>query len=150
MNLYISKHKNILTNKIILTLSKAIVDYSVKHVILKILLDLIHLERIIMSEFTNATVVKKANIYFDGKVSSRTVILEDGTRKTLGFMLPGEYEFDTVAAENMEFLQGKLEVKLPGSEEWISIVAPQSFDVPANSIFHLKVSEPSDYCCHYL
>ena len=103
-----------------------------------------------MSEFKNVTIVKKANIYFDGKVSSRTVLLEDGTRKTLGFMLPGEYEFDTGAPETMEFLQGKLEVKLPGSEEWITIVAGQSFDVPGNAVFQLKVIEPSDYCCHYL
>lgn len=103
-----------------------------------------------MSEFKNVTLVKKANIYFDGKVSSRTVFLEDGTRKTLGFMLPGEYEFDTAAPEIMEFLQGKLEVKLPGSDKWQTIVGGQEFNVPGNSVFQLKVIEPSDYCCHYL
>ena len=103
-----------------------------------------------MTEFNNARVTKKANIYFDGKVSSRSIVLDDGTKKTLGFMLPGEYEFDTVAPENMEFLQGKLEVQLPGSNEWISIEGGQDFNVPGNSVFKLRVIEPSDYCCHYL
>mgnify|MGYP006085506051 CR=1 FL=1 len=103
-----------------------------------------------MSEFKNVTIIKKANSYFDGKVSSRTVVFEDGSTKTLGFMLPGEYEFDTSKAENMEFLAGKLDVKLPGSDEWMPIEGGQDFDVPANTIFHLKVYEAADYCCSYL
>ncbi len=59
-----------------------------------------------MSEFTNVTVVKKANIYFDGKVTSRTVIFADGVKKTLGVMLPGEYTFNTGAKELMEIQVG--------------------------------------------
>ena len=69
-----------------------------------------------MSEFNNVTVVKKANIYFDGKVTSRTVLFQDKSRKTLGIMLPGEYEFGTEDKEIMEIISGDLEVLLPGSE----------------------------------
>ena len=67
-----------------------------------------------MSEFVNVTAVKEANIYFEGKVTSRTLLFADGTRKTLGIMLPGEYEFGTEAAELMEMLQGEMAVLLPG------------------------------------
>lgn len=61
-----------------------------------------------MSEFKDVTIVKNANIYFDGKVTSRTVIFQDGSRKTLGIMMPGEYEFDTANKEIMEILSGEL------------------------------------------
>jgi uncharacterized protein YaiE (UPF0345 family) len=66
-----------------------------------------------MTEFSNVTVIKKANVYFDGKVTSRTVKFADGSTKTLGFMLPGEYTFNTAEPELMEILAGELEVLLP-------------------------------------
>lgn len=103
-----------------------------------------------MSQFENVTVVKKANVYFDGKVTSRTVLFADGTRKTLGIMLPGDYEFGTADKEIMEILGGALDVKLPGSDEWITFAAGQSFEVPADSKFGLKVTEVCDYCCSYI
>ncbi|MBE0435121.1 MAG: DUF1255 family protein, partial [Methylomicrobium sp.] len=49
-----------------------------------------------MSEFHNVSVIKKANVYHNGNVTSRTVKFADGSIKTLGFMLPGEYTFNTV------------------------------------------------------
>lgn len=103
-----------------------------------------------MDRFENVTAVKKANVYFGGSVTSRTVLFSDGTKKTLGIMMPGEYEFDTAKAENMEILGGKLDVLLPANENWKSFVAGDDFDVPANSIFKLKVYELTDYCCSYL
>lgn len=103
-----------------------------------------------MSEFQNVTVVKKANIYFDGNVTSRTVLLADGSKKTLGVMLPGEYSFNTGAAEIMEIQSGELEVLLPGEETWKSIKGGDSFKVPAGSRFELKVKTVSDYCCSFL
>lgn len=103
-----------------------------------------------MSEFKNATIIKKANVYFDGKVTSRTVLLADGTKKTLGIMLPGEYTFDTAAAEVMEMLGGSMDVLLPGADAWQTFRAGQSFQVPANSKFSLRVGEVADYCCSYL
>jgi uncharacterized protein YaiE (UPF0345 family) len=103
-----------------------------------------------MSEFTNVTVVKKANIYFDGKVTSRTVLFADGTKKTLGIMQAGDYEFSTGAAENMDILAGELEWQLKGEQAWQKINAGQSFDVPANSVFLMKVPVVTDYCCSFL
>jgi uncharacterized protein YaiE (UPF0345 family) len=94
-------------------------------------------------------VVKKANIYFDSKVTSRTVYFQDGTRKTLGIMLPGDYEFSTGAKELMEILAGSMDVLLPGETAWKTITAGQSFAVPGNSSFKLKVKEVADYCCSY-
>jgi len=103
-----------------------------------------------MSEFKNVTIVKAANVYFDGQVTSRTVIFEDGTKKTLGIMNPGEYEFGTDAAEIMEILAGDLEVLLPGSSDWKAIKGGESFDVPANSKFGIKINSLTDYCCSYI
>lgn len=103
-----------------------------------------------MSEFSNVTVVKKANVYFDGKVTSRTLKFVDGSTKTLGFMLPGEYTFNTGAAEVMDILAGELEVLLPGNPEWQAIQGGESFDVPANASFQLKIKVGTDYCCSFL
>lgn len=103
-----------------------------------------------MSEFADVTVVREANIYFDGKVTSRTVLFADGTQKTLGIMLPGDYEFGTDDKEIMEILVGSLEVLLPGETAWQSIEGGQSFEVPAQAKFKLKVKSVTDYCCSYL
>lgn len=103
-----------------------------------------------MDQFDNVSVLKKANIYFDGKVSSRTVIFPGGEKKTLGIMLPGEYEFGTASMEIMEILAGTMDVKLPGSDSWQTITGGQSFEVPANSKFSLVVKETADYCCSYI
>jgi uncharacterized protein YaiE (UPF0345 family) len=103
-----------------------------------------------MSDFTNVTVVKKANVYFDGKVTSRTIIFSDGSRKTLGVMLPGEYEFNTAYKEIMEILSGDLDVLLPGESTWKTIKGGESFEVPANAKFSLKVRTLTDYCCSFV
>jgi uncharacterized protein YaiE (UPF0345 family) len=103
-----------------------------------------------MNEFRGVTVVKKANVYFDGKVTSRTILFGDGSKKTLGVMLPGEYEFSTGDKEVMEILSGDLEVLLPGKTEWEKISGGMSFDVPAKSKFGLKVKTLADYCCSFV
>lgn len=103
-----------------------------------------------MSEFKNVTVTREANVYFNGGVTSRTVIFPDGTKKTLGIAQPGEYEFGTGAAELMEILAGELDVKLPGKDGWLRIVGGESFEVPANSKFTMKVLALTDYCCSFL
>lgn len=103
-----------------------------------------------MSEFNNVSIVKKANVYFDGKVSSRTVIFADGSRKTLGFMLPGEYTFNTADRELIEITAGDLQVLLPDSAEWQTIKGGESFYVPANASFSLKIASPTDYICSFL
>ena len=103
-----------------------------------------------MTTFNNVTIVKKANSYFDGQVNSRTVQFADGSEKTLGFMLPGEYTFNTTTKEIMEIMAGDLDVLLPEKEQWQSINAGESFVVPANSKFQIKIKTPTDYCCSYL
>lgn len=102
-----------------------------------------------MSEIKNATIVKAANVYQDGKVTSRTIYLNDGSRESLGIMLPGEYTFNTAEAEIMEMMSGELEVKLPG-EDWKTLNTPESFNVGANSSFDLKIKTVTDYCCSYI
>ncbi|TGK17985.1 pyrimidine/purine nucleoside phosphorylase [Leptospira fluminis] len=102
-----------------------------------------------MQQFENVTVIKKANVYFDGKVTSRTVLFPGGEKKTLGILLPGEYEFGTDVEELMEILDGDLTVLLPGENDWRRITAGGSFRVPAKSKFKLKVAAVSDYCCSY-
>jgi purine/pyrimidine-nucleoside phosphorylase len=103
-----------------------------------------------MSEFINVSVVKKANVYFGGNVSSRTLHFSDGSIKTLGFMLPGEYTFNTADKELMEITDGDLDVLLPGSDQWQNIKAGGSFHVPANAQFTVKIHAPTDYCCSFL
>ena len=101
-------------------------------------------------EFGNATVTKKASVYFDGAVTSRTVIDKDGTRRTLGIMMPGSYTFGTELAEHMEILDGDVEVQLPDDSNVEHIKAGEYFEVPANSSFDIKVNSITDYCCTYI
>lgn len=100
--------------------------------------------------FKNVDVVKKANVYFDGKVTSRTIIFANGEKKTLGIMLPGEYEFGTGASELMEILSGKMKVLLPNETEWKEIKGGEEFSVIGNSSFKLIIEEITDYCCSFL
>ncbi len=102
-----------------------------------------------MSKLENVSVVKEANIYYDGKVTSRTVEFADGSIKSLGIMLPGDYTFGTSQAEIMEMLSGELEIRLP-NEEWKTLNTPETFNVPANSSFDLKIKTVTDYCCSYI
>ncbi len=102
-----------------------------------------------MLKLENVTVVKAANIYYDGRVTSRTVELADGSTQSLGIMLPGDYTFGTNDAEIMEMMSGELDIKLPG-EEWKRVSTPETFNVPANSSFDLKIKTVTDYCCSYI
>ena len=102
-----------------------------------------------MSTYKNVEIIKAANIYFDGKVTSRIIKLNDGSTKTLGIMMPGEFEFSTEKHELMEILAGEMNVLLPGSDRWKTIQGGESFEVPAQSIFKLNVNSDDDYCCSY-
>lgn len=103
-----------------------------------------------MSEFKDVTVVREANVYFEGKVTSRSVIFADGSKKTLGIMLPGEYTFNTDLAEIMEIFAGDLDVLLPGEKDWKTVKGGESFEVPGQSKFSLKVKALTDYCCSFI
>lgn len=102
-----------------------------------------------MEQFANVAIRKNANMYFDGKVTSRTILFADDRIKTLGIMMPGDYEFGTAAAETMEILAGELHVLLPGQTEWITYKAGDTFHIPANANFKLHVLTVVDYCCSY-
>ena len=102
-----------------------------------------------MDTFTNVTVTKKANVYFDGKVTSRTLTFADGSRKTLGILQPGEYTFNTDAAERMEILAGNTQASIGGGD-WKDYPAGSHFDVPAQASFNIRALTLSDYCCSFL
>lgn len=103
-----------------------------------------------MSEIKGVTLTREVNCYFDGKVTSRSFVLADGSKQSLGVMMPGEYEFGTAEKENMEILSGELDVMLPDASEWLAIKGGESFEVPMNSKFQLKVQVLTDYCCSYI
>ncbi len=103
-----------------------------------------------MDKFEAVTVVKAANIYFDGNVTSRSVEFADGSIKTLGIMLPGEYKFNTGKPELMEIQSGQLSYCLAGETQWHDVKSGQSFKVPGNSYFELKVTQVADYICSFL
>ena len=102
-----------------------------------------------MSEeaFEHATVTKQANVYYDGGVTSRALVGEDGTRRTLGIMHPGEYTFETDDEELIEVYTGELEVTVDG--ETTTYESGDSFTVPDGTTFDVSVTELVDYCCTY-
>lgn len=103
-----------------------------------------------MSTFDNVSVVIEANIYFDGKVTSRTIIFPDGTKKTLGILLPGEYHFNTEAPEHMLITQGTAEYRLAGNDYWEKVEDGGEFNVPGHSSFNIRTIEVTDYCCSFI
>ena len=103
-----------------------------------------------MSSFKQVTVLKKANVYFDGGVTSRTIEFANGDKKTLGIMLPGQYEFNTGKKEIMEIQAGDAEVLLPGSDAWQHFSSGEQFEVPANTLFKIKAVTLVDYCCSFI
>ena len=102
-----------------------------------------------MDNFKNVDVDKLANIYFEGNVISRNIFLRDGSKKTLGVMLVGEYEFNTVSRELMEIISGKLNLKLKDDNDWKLITNGMEFKIPKNSSFKIEVLELVNYTCSY-
>ena len=101
-------------------------------------------------EFHNVSVDKNSNTYFEGRVTSRNIKFSDGSLKTLGVMLEGEYEFNTSKKEIMEITTGEMHVLLPSSSDWRIYAEDTSFEVPANSSFKVIVKKITNYCCSYL
>ena len=102
-----------------------------------------------MNNFKNVDVDKKANIYFEGKVISRNIFLDNGSKKTLGVMLKGKYEFSTVSRELMEIVSGKLNLKREEDDDWVLINEGMEFSVPRDSSFKLEILELVNYTCSY-
>ncbi|MFW5432082.1 MAG: pyrimidine/purine nucleoside phosphorylase [Methylophilaceae bacterium] len=102
-----------------------------------------------MAQFDNVSVKKKANIYFDGKCVSHTVLFPNGTRNTLGVIFPATLTFNTESPELMEINSGVCKVRLNGESEWETHQAGDKFAIAGNSSFDIEVTETLDYVCHY-
>jgi uncharacterized protein YaiE (UPF0345 family) len=102
-----------------------------------------------MAQFDNVSVKKKANVYFDGKCVSHTVMLPNGTRSTIGVIFPSTLTFNTVTPELMEINSGHCKVRLQGETGWKTYGAGEKFTVPGNSSFDIEVTEMLDYVCHF-
>ena len=103
------------------------------------------------TEFKNVTAVAKANVYFDGKVVSHSILFADGSKKTLGLIYPGKFHFGTDKAELMEIVAGSCTVKLDGQTEVKTYAAGTAFEVPAKSGFDIEVSGGiCEYICSFL
>jgi uncharacterized protein YaiE (UPF0345 family) len=103
------------------------------------------------TQFAGVTVVTKANVYFDGKVVSHSVIFADGTKKTLGLIYPGSYHFGTGAPERMEMVAGSCKVTLDGQTAVKTCNAGEYFDVPGKSGFTIEVvGGLCEYICSFL
>ena len=101
-----------------------------------------------MSQFDNVSVVKKSNLFFDGKCVSHTLLFPDGTRKTVGVIFPSSLTFKTASPEIMEIHSGSCRVRI-GDGQWQNCSAGESFSVPGNSSFDIETNEPLDYVCHF-
>ena len=102
------------------------------------------------STLSNVSVATKANVYFDGKCVSHSLVLADGTKKSVGVILPSTLTFNTGAPEIMEGTAGRCEYQLAGSSEWLRSGPGESFNVPGNSSFQIRVTdEPYSYICHF-
>lgn len=105
----------------------------------------------IPTEFRNVTAVVKANVYFDGKVVSHSLLFPDGSKKTLGLIYPGRFHFGTDKAERMEIVAGQCVVKLAGQSQAATYAAGQLFEVPAKSGFDIEVASGiCEYICSFL
>jgi purine/pyrimidine-nucleoside phosphorylase len=95
------------------------------------------------------SVATQANVYFDGKCVSHSLTLADGSRKSVGVVLPATLTFNTGAPEVMECVAGGCQYRLAGSDEWLSSAPGHRFQVPANSTFEIRVDQSYHYICHF-
>jgi uncharacterized protein YaiE (UPF0345 family) len=100
-------------------------------------------------KFDNVSVTTQANVYFDGKCVSHGITLADGTKKSVGVVLPSSLTFNTGAPEIMECVGGSCEYKLKGSNDWLPSKAGEKFSIPGNSSFDIRVTGTYHYICHF-
>jgi uncharacterized protein YaiE (UPF0345 family) len=102
-----------------------------------------------MTDSIQATIRTRANVYFDGKCVSHSIELPDGTKKSVGVILPSTLTFNTGAPEVMEVVEGQCRVRLAGQDGWTTYAGGQSFTVPGQSSFDIEVTTPLHYVCHF-
>ena len=106
----------------------------------------------ITSTITGVSVTTTANVYFDGKCVSHGITFADGTKKSVGVILPATLTFNTGAPEIMECVAGSCEYQLDGSDVWVKSSEGEQFSVPGNAKFQIRVTEGFDayhYICHF-
>jgi len=101
------------------------------------------------SSLPNVTIATQANVYFDGKCVSHALTMADGSKKTVGVILPATLTFNTGAPEIMECTAGSCDYRLAGSDAWQTSAAGDKFSVPGNSSFQIRVGEAYHYICHF-
>ena len=101
------------------------------------------------TQFDGVTVTTQASVYFDGKCVSHGITFADGTKKSVGVVLPAALTFKTGTPEIMECVAGGCEYRLAGTDAWLKSGPGERFSVPANSSFDIRVTEPYHYICHY-
>jgi len=101
------------------------------------------------TQFEGVTVATQASVYFDGKCISHGITFADGTKKSVGVVLPATLTFNTGAPEIMECVAGGCEYKLKGTEAWLKSGPGEKFGIPGNSSFDIRVTEAYHYICHF-
>ncbi len=101
------------------------------------------------TQIPHVTVTTQANVYFDGKCVSHGITFADGTKKSVGVILPSTLTFNTGAPEIMECVAGSCEYKLAGTDAWVKSSAGEQFSVPGNAKFDIRVAEAYHYICHF-
>ncbi len=102
-----------------------------------------------MDPIKDVSVYPNANVYFDGKCISHTIETRDGTRKSVGVILPSTLTFSTAAPETVQIVGGRCRVRLAGEEEWRSYGTGERFAVPGDSSFDIEVADTLHYVCHF-
>ncbi len=102
-----------------------------------------------MQQIDNVSVLKEANVYFDGRCVSHTILFPDGSRKSVGVILPSSLTFNTGAPEVMELIKGKCRIKRDGESDWSTFEGGQEFSVVGNSRFDIETLETLHYVCHF-
>jgi uncharacterized protein YaiE (UPF0345 family) len=101
------------------------------------------------TQIDGVSVNTQASVYFDGKCISHGITLADGTKKSVGVVLPATLTFNTGAPEIMECVAGSCEYKLAGNDAWLKSLPGEKFSIPGNSKFDIRVAEAYHYICHF-
>ena len=101
------------------------------------------------AKIDNVTVTTQASVYFDGKCISHGITFADGTKKSVGVILPATLTFNTGAPDIMEGVGGECEYLLTGADVWVKSGEGEKFSVPGNSSFQIRVAAPYHYICHF-
>jgi len=100
-------------------------------------------------KLTHVEVETKANVYFDGRVTSRTCYRADGSKFTLGIITAGSYTFDVGDREVVQLIAGDVEILLPGEKAWRKVAAPDSFEIVSNCKYQIRTTGVAEYLCDY-